>query len=167
MDVHCCPYHCPPSACCRYLSSLNVEVPYIEIRDHSNTKMTTPLPTTKVTDETNNLAYTPSDANTNLNARSIPWWTLVPRTLEACLSSLRCFPTTQHRHVEVLSVGCFGFGFDTTASGNVDVEPVSERVLRFRLNASSPSPAPHIQLSDDSSFTLAESNLWIAHRYVT
>jgi len=61
----------------------------------------------------------------------------------------------------------FWFGFDTTASGDVDVEPVSERVLRFRLNASSPSPAPHIQLSDDSSFILAESNLRIAHRYMT
>jgi len=52
------------------MPSLNVEVPYIEIRDHSNTKMTTPLPITKVTDETKNLAYTPSDVNTNLNARS-------------------------------------------------------------------------------------------------
>jgi len=59
-----------------------------------------------------------------------------------------------------------GFGFDTTASGDVDVGPVSERVLRFRLNALS-SPAPHVRLSDDSSFTLAESNLRIAHRYVT
>ena len=67
----------------------------------------------------------------------------------------------------MLSVGCFGFGLDTTASGDVDVGPISEPVLRFRLNASSPSPAPHIQLSDDSSFTLAESNLRIAHRYVT
>ena len=53
------------------MPSLNVEAPYIEIRDHSNTKMTTSLPTTKVTDETNHLAYTPSDANTNLNARSM------------------------------------------------------------------------------------------------
>ena len=65
-----------------------------------------------------------------------------------------------------MSVGCFVFGFDTTASGDVDVEPVSKRMLRFRLNASSLS-APHIQLSDDSSFTLADSNLRIAHRYET
>ena len=57
-------------ACCQYLPSLDVEVPYIEIRDHSNTKTTMPLPTAKVTDETNHLAYTPSNANTNLNARS-------------------------------------------------------------------------------------------------
>jgi len=57
-------------ACYRYLFSLNVGVSKIEIRDHSNTKTTTPLPTAKVTDETNNLAYTPTDANTNLTARS-------------------------------------------------------------------------------------------------
>jgi len=53
--------------------------------------------------------------------------------------------SAQHQRVEVFSVGCFGFGFDTTASVDVDVEPVSERVLRFRLNTSRPSPAPHVQ----------------------
>jgi len=37
------------------------------------------------------------------------------------------------------------FGFDTTAGVDVDVEPVSERVLRFGLNTLSPSPAPHVQ----------------------
>jgi len=36
-----------------------------------------------------------------------------------------------------LSVGCFSFGFYTTTAVNVDVEPVSERVLRSRLNAPS------------------------------
>jgi len=141
-------------ACYRYLSSLNVGVSKIEIRDHSNTKTTTPLPTAKVTDETNNLAYTPTDANTNLNARS----TVDDSSQNArCLSSSRCCSTTQHRRVEVLSVGCLGFGFDTTAGVDVEVEPISERVLRFRLNASSPSPAPHVQLSDDSSFALPET----------
>jgi len=62
MDVDCHPSHCLPS--------LNVGVSKIEICDHSNTKMTTPQPTTKVTDETNDLVYTPTDANMNLNARS-------------------------------------------------------------------------------------------------
>ena len=42
--------------------------------------------------------------------------------------------TTLHRHVGVLSVGCFGFSFYTTAGVNVDVEPVSEHMLRSRLN---------------------------------
>jgi len=58
-------------ACYRYLSSLNVGVSKIEIRDHSNTMMTTPLPTTKVIDETNDLAYTHTNAHTNLNSHSI------------------------------------------------------------------------------------------------
>ena len=57
-------------ACHRCLPSLNVGVSKIEICDHSNTKMSTPLPTTKITEETNDLAYTLTDANTNLNARS-------------------------------------------------------------------------------------------------
>jgi len=47
------------SACYRCLPPLNVGVSKIEICDHSNTKMSTPLPTTKVTDETNDLTYTP------------------------------------------------------------------------------------------------------------
>ena len=37
----------------------------------------------------------------------------------------------------VLSVGCFGFGFSTTAGVDVDVEQVSEHMLRSRLNAPS------------------------------
>ena len=65
--------------------------------------------------------------------------------------------SAQHRRVEVLSVGCLGFGCDMTAGVDVDVEPVSERVLRFRLNASSSSPAPNVQLLDDSSFALPET----------
>ena len=68
------------SACYRCLPSLNVGVSKIEIRDHSNTKTTTPLSTTKVTDETNDLAYTPTDANTNVLR-----WTIVPRTLDVSL----------------------------------------------------------------------------------
>jgi len=123
-------------ACCQYLSSHNNEVSYIEVCDHSNTKMTTPLPTTKVTDEANDLAYTPTDANTNLNARSTADYS---SQNAPCLSSSRCCSTTQHRRVEVLSIGCLGFGFDTTAGVDVEVEPVLERVLRFRLNTSSPS----------------------------
>ena len=59
--------------------------------------------------------------------------------------------------IEVLSVGRLCFGLDTTAGVGVDVEPVSERVLRFRLNASSPILALHVQLSDDSSFALPET----------
>jgi len=59
--------------------------------------------------------------------------------------------------IEVLSVGRLCFRLDTTAGVGVDVEPVSERVLRFRLNASSPILALHVQLSDDSSFALPET----------
>jgi len=65
--------------------------------------------------------------------------------LDLCLSSSRCCSTSQHRRVVVSSVGCLDFGLDTTASVDVDVEPVSERMPRFRFNASSPSPAPHVQ----------------------
>ena len=43
-------------ACYRCLPSLNVGVSKIEIRDHWNTKTTTPLPTMNVTDETKDLA---------------------------------------------------------------------------------------------------------------
>ena len=107
-----------------------------------------------VTDETNDLAYTHTNANMNLNARS----TVDDSSQNArCLSISRCCSTTQHRRVEVLSIGCLGFGFDMTAGVGVDFEPVSERVLRFRLNASSPSPATHVHLSDDSSFALPET----------
>ena len=66
--------------------------------------------------------------------------------------------------IGVLSVGCLGFGFDTTAGVDVDVKPVIERVLRFGLNTS--SPTPYIQLSDDSSFALPENSLRMAHRCV-
>ena len=153
------------SACHRCLSSLNVRVSKIEICDHSNTKMSTPLPLTKVTDETNDLAYAHTDANMNLNARS----TLddSSQTLDICLSSSRCCSMTQHRRVEVLSIGYVDFGFDMTAGVDVDVEPISERMPTFRLNASSSSPAPYVQLSDDSSFARPENSLRITHRYVT
>jgi len=142
-------------ACYRYLSSLNVGVSKIEIRDHSNTKTTTPLPTTKVTDETNNLAYTPTDANTNSNARS----TLddSSQTLDICLSGSSCCSTTQHRRVEVLSIGYLDFGFDTTAGVDVEVEPASERLPRFRLNARVRVQHHMFKLSDDSSFALPET----------
>ena len=128
--------------CYRYLSSLNAGVSKIEISDHPNTKTNTPLPTAKVTDETNDLAYTPTDANTNSNARS-----MVDDSSQntRCLSSSRCCSTTKHCRVEVFSVDCLDFGLDTTAGIDVDVEPVSEHVLRFRLNTSSSSPAPHVQ----------------------
>jgi len=50
-----------------------------------------------------------------------------------------------------LRVGCLGFGFHKTARVNVNVEPVSERVLMLKLNAPSPSSTPHVRLSYDSS----------------
>jgi len=68
MDVCCRPSHCPPSVLAT--NSPSVDVSYIESCDHSNTKTATHLPTTKVNDKTNDLAHTPTDANTNLNARS-------------------------------------------------------------------------------------------------
>jgi len=72
--------------------------------------------------------------------------------------------TTRHRHVGVLSVGCFSFSFSfcTTAGVDVDVdvEQVSKRVLRSWLNASSPSPAT-IQLSHKSA--LQGQSLRIVH----
>jgi len=147
------PFSLPSLGACHWcLPSLTVGVSKIEICDHSNTKMSTPLPTTKVTDETNDLAYTHTNTNTNLNSHS-----MVDDSSQnaRCLSLSRYCSTTQHRLVEVSSVGCLDFGLDTTAGVDVDVEPVSERMPRFRLNTSSPSPAPHVQtLSDDSSFTL-------------
>ena len=125
------------------LSSLDVGVSCIEIRDRSSTKITTTLPTTKVTDETDDLAYTPTDTSTDLNAHSALNDSF--RMLDVCLSNSKCCSTTQHRRVAVLSVGCFGFGFDTTAGVDVIVEPVSERVLSFKLNA--PSRAHHSTLA--------------------
>ena len=84
-----------------------------------------------------------------------------------CLSLSRYCSTTQHRLVEVSSVGCLDFGLDTTAGVDVDVEPVSERMPMFRLNTSSPSPAPHVQ-------TLGRLELYTpvkqspdGHRYMT
>ena len=71
MDVH-CPSHCPPSVLAtgtctpstsRFPISRSVTTRIRRRRRH--------LPTTKVTNETNDLAYTPTDANTNLNARSM------------------------------------------------------------------------------------------------
>jgi len=65
IDVH-SPSHCSLGGCYRYLSSLNLGLSYIEIRDHSSTMMTMPLPT-KITNRTNDLANTPTDASMNLN----------------------------------------------------------------------------------------------------
>ena len=67
--------------------------------------------------------------------------------------------TTEHRHVGVLNVGCFGFSFSfcTTAGVDVNVEQVSERVLRSRP---SPSPAT-IQLLHKS--TAQGQSLQIIH----
>jgi len=101
----------------------------------------TTLPTTKVTDETDDLAYRPTDTSTDLNAHSALNNSF--RMLDVCLSNSKCCSTTQHRRVGVLDVGCFGFAFDTTAGVNVIVEP--ERLLSFRLNA--PSRAHHSTLA--------------------
>ena len=68
IDVH-SPSHCSLGGCYRYLSSLNLGLSYIEIRDHSSTMMTMPLPT-KITNGTNDLANTPTDASMNLNNSS-------------------------------------------------------------------------------------------------
>ena len=43
---------------------------YMEIRDHSSTTMTMPLPTKKITSGTNDPANIPTDASKNLNAHS-------------------------------------------------------------------------------------------------
>jgi len=63
----------------------------------------------------------------------------------ALLPSSRYCSTNQHWRVGVSRVG--SFGFRTTASVDVDVDPVSDRVLGLRLNAPSSSPAPYVQLS--------------------
>ena len=44
---------------------------YMEIRDHSSTTMTMPLPTKKITSGTNDPANIPTDASKNLNALQI------------------------------------------------------------------------------------------------
>jgi len=67
IDVHSRPSHCPLGGCYRYLSSLNVGLSYIKICDYSSTTMTIPLPTKKITNGTNDLANTPTDASMNLN----------------------------------------------------------------------------------------------------
>ena len=53
--------------CHRYLSSLNLRLSYVEIRDYSSTTMMIPLPTKKITNGTNELANAPIDASMNLN----------------------------------------------------------------------------------------------------
>jgi len=127
--------------CYRCLSSLNVEFSYIEIRDYSSTTMTAPL-LTKITNGTNDLANTPIDASMNLNicstlnnssqnARPSPKFKILPDE-----SALACW-----------SVEGWKFRFHTTANVNIDVDPVSDRVLGLRLNAPSSSPAPYVQLS--------------------
>jgi len=89
MDVHCRPSHCPLSVLATSTSPSTLGFP-ISRSWPSNTKM--PLPTTNVTDETNDLIYTPTNANTNLNARS----TADDSSQNArCLSSSRCYSTTQ------------------------------------------------------------------------
>ena len=65
IDLH-SPSHCSLGGCYRYLSSLNVGLSYVEIRVHSSTTMTMPLPT-HITNGTNDLANTPTDASMNLN----------------------------------------------------------------------------------------------------
>jgi len=57
----------------------------------------------------------------------------------------------------------FRFRFHRTARVDVDVEPVSERVLMLNLNAPSPSSKPHVQLSYDSSLA-PQKTPWITHR---
>ena len=65
----------------------------------------------------------------------------------ALLPSSRYCSTNQHWRVGMSGVGCFGFGFHTTASVDIDVDPVSDRVLGLGLNAPGSSPAPYVQLS--------------------
>jgi len=67
--------------------------------------------------------------------------------------------TTLHWYVGVLSVGCFGFGFYTTAGVNVDVEPVSEPMLRSRLNVPfnfCTSLHPKDKVSEQSTMTMCK-----------
>jgi len=114
--------------------------------------MRTPLPTTKVTDGTNDLANIPNDTSTDSKAH----FTLnhSPDT-----AHVQHFSTSSYSSVGALVLGCFGLGFDTTPSVDVDIEPISEHVLRLRMNGSSQRPSPHVQLLDDPGFTLTENSV--------
>jgi len=67
IDVHCL---ASLGGCYRSLSSFNMRFSYTENCDHSSTTMTMPLPTKKITNGTNDLANTPTDASKNLSAHS-------------------------------------------------------------------------------------------------
>jgi len=103
--------------------------------------MTMPLPT-KITNRTNDLANTPSDASMNLNICS---------TLNNSSQNARPSPEFKilldESALVCWNVEGWKFGFRTTASVDVDVDPVSDRALGLRLNAPSSSSAPYVQLS--------------------
>ena len=156
IDVHCL---ASLGGCYQCLSSFNMRFCYTENRDHSITTMTMPLSTKKITDGTNDLANTPTDAGKNLSAHStlndgsqnarpsLKFNILLDNSTPACW------------RVEGWMFR-FGFGFRRTARVDFDVEPVSEHVLMLKPNAPrSPSSTLHVQLSYDSSLAPSENTL--------